>query len=260
MQPTFRQTPPQYLDSTIATDLPSCAARTAAVYPPGPAPRTTTSKCALMGFSLDAAPVDIRRLPRTGRRNHPRCWWHSPARGIPSARLARDGQGTDRDTKGPDNGPHRGATPAHRRTRRIAAAALIAACTGIATGVAQAADTGPAPNTAKRATGITSVHGSGGGELQFSGFEGDQVNFDIRGHTTEADSPVSVKGTFAVTHERPDGTLFAEMSGSLDCMWVAGDVAVATGVIEEYDMPGLPELEPAGRRVGFTIDDGGRHD
>lgn len=150
--------------------------------------------------------------------------------------------------------------PAHRRTRRIAAAALIAACTGIATGVAQAADTAQSPNSAKRATGITSVHGSGGGELQFSGFEGDQVNFDIRGHTTDADSPVSVKGTFAVTHERPDGTLFAEMSGSLDCMWVAGDVAVATGVIEEYDMPGLPELEPAGRRVGFTIDDGGRHD
>src|SRR3954471_16440335 len=44
MQPTFRHTPPQYLDSTTATLLPSWAARMAATYPPGPAPRTTTSK------------------------------------------------------------------------------------------------------------------------------------------------------------------------------------------------------------------------
>ena len=45
MQPTLRQTPPQYFFSTTATDLPSWAARMAATYPPGPAPRTTTSKC-----------------------------------------------------------------------------------------------------------------------------------------------------------------------------------------------------------------------
>ena len=44
MHPTFRQTPPQYFSSTTATDLPSCAARMAATYPPGPAPRTRTSK------------------------------------------------------------------------------------------------------------------------------------------------------------------------------------------------------------------------
>src|SRR4051794_28450645 len=43
MQPTFRQTPPQNRSSTTATLLPSCAARMAATYPPGPAPRTTTS-------------------------------------------------------------------------------------------------------------------------------------------------------------------------------------------------------------------------
>src|SRR3954454_8159604 len=47
MQPTLRQTPPQYLDSTTATLLPSWAARMAATYPPGPAPRTTTSKCGM---------------------------------------------------------------------------------------------------------------------------------------------------------------------------------------------------------------------
>src|SRR5690606_12422767 len=69
-------------------------------------------------------------------------------------------KGTDRDTKGPDMSPITVQPPAQRRIRRVAAAALIAACTGIATGVAQAADTGPAPNTAKRVSGTTSVHGS----------------------------------------------------------------------------------------------------
>ncbi len=44
MQPTLRQTPPQYCFSTTATLLPSWAARMAATYPPGPAPRTTRSK------------------------------------------------------------------------------------------------------------------------------------------------------------------------------------------------------------------------
>ncbi len=43
MQPTLRQTPPQYFFSMIATRWPSWAARIAATYPPGPAPRTTTS-------------------------------------------------------------------------------------------------------------------------------------------------------------------------------------------------------------------------
>src|SRR3954469_9669988 len=52
MHPTLRHTPPQYLSSTTATLLPSCAARMAATYPPGPAPRTTTSKCWLMPQSL----------------------------------------------------------------------------------------------------------------------------------------------------------------------------------------------------------------
>src|SRR5271154_5412390 len=45
MHPTLRQTPPQYLGSTTAVFNPSCAARMAATYPPGPAPRTTASKC-----------------------------------------------------------------------------------------------------------------------------------------------------------------------------------------------------------------------
>src|SRR3954451_9761636 len=71
MQPTLRQTPPQYLDSTTATVLPSCAARMAATYPPGPAPRTTTSKCG-MPPSL-GPPAGQRAGALTG-------WWSNRAR------------------------------------------------------------------------------------------------------------------------------------------------------------------------------------
>jgi hypothetical protein len=52
MQPTLRQTPPQYFSSMTATDCPSWAARIAATYPPGPAPRTRTLKCVVTPLSL----------------------------------------------------------------------------------------------------------------------------------------------------------------------------------------------------------------
>ena len=46
MHPTFRHTPPSGpRESTITTFLPRSAARNAAVYPPGPAPSTSTSAC-----------------------------------------------------------------------------------------------------------------------------------------------------------------------------------------------------------------------
>ena len=43
MQPTFKHTPPMNSRSTITVFFPSCAARIAATYPPGPAPITQTS-------------------------------------------------------------------------------------------------------------------------------------------------------------------------------------------------------------------------
>jgi hypothetical protein len=46
IQPQFRHTPPSASRSTIAVRSPSCPARIAATYPPGPDPSTTTSKSA----------------------------------------------------------------------------------------------------------------------------------------------------------------------------------------------------------------------
>ena len=54
MQPQFRQMPPRCSFSTTQADRPSCAARMAATYPPGPPPTTTTSNTdfSAMSFSL----------------------------------------------------------------------------------------------------------------------------------------------------------------------------------------------------------------
>ncbi|CFN78500.1 Uncharacterised protein [Bordetella pertussis] len=58
MQPTLVQVPPgagppwPFCQASMqATDIPSWAARIAAMYPPGPAPMTTTSNCLDIVFS-----------------------------------------------------------------------------------------------------------------------------------------------------------------------------------------------------------------
>src|ERR1700751_429433 len=52
MQPQLRQMPPNCSRSTTAVFMPSCAARIAATYPPGPPPSTMVSKevSAMGGF------------------------------------------------------------------------------------------------------------------------------------------------------------------------------------------------------------------
>src|ERR1041384_4283219 len=49
MHPTLTQTPPSLSRSMTAVDRPSCAARIAQTYPPGPPPTMMTSKFATMG-------------------------------------------------------------------------------------------------------------------------------------------------------------------------------------------------------------------
>src|SRR5271157_3439961 len=55
MQPTFRQVPPRVGRFSISATLsPSCAARNAHTYPPGPAPMTATSYVSMEGPLSDA--------------------------------------------------------------------------------------------------------------------------------------------------------------------------------------------------------------
>src|SRR5438445_10984989 len=62
MHPMFRHVPPRNWRSMQATFMPSCAARMAATYPPGPAPITTRSNCVSLGFSLIGSSSDARQV------------------------------------------------------------------------------------------------------------------------------------------------------------------------------------------------------
>ncbi|TCC03712.1 hypothetical protein [Kribbella soli] len=106
--------------------------------------------------------------------------------------------------------------------------------------------------------GEMSVTGAGGGTLgpEWRPFEGDPVRFEIDGRATD---PLHPSGSFHVVHRKPDGRLLAEFSGRLTSLKAVDEVAVATGVIEVADHPGL-ELAMVGKPVSFTVYDGGSQD
>src|SRR5215207_8705043 len=61
MHPQFKQIPPSSAFSTQATRFPNCAACTAASYPPGPDPITTTSNDSLATLSSGTVEESIGR-------------------------------------------------------------------------------------------------------------------------------------------------------------------------------------------------------
>ncbi len=118
----------------------------------------------------------------------------------------------------------------------------------------------PTTQPTGRPADLVTVKGRGGGTLSLPHFEGDRIKIRLRGHT-EADQPVGVTGTFAVTHVAEDGTVLADFRGTMDCLMAGGEVAVATGIITRGSAPGLPgDQELVGHRVGFTVSDHGHRD
>src|SRR5215217_2473883 len=64
MQPTRRHVPPSSGSLSMQTDLaPSWAARIAAVYPPGPPPRTATSHSIVLSLPQSISSVDPTGVP-----------------------------------------------------------------------------------------------------------------------------------------------------------------------------------------------------
>ncbi|GGT53085.1 hypothetical protein [Streptomyces purpureus] len=93
------------------------------------------------------------------------------------------------------------------------------------------------------------------------GKNGDRVTFafDARGFAP-TDVGGTSRGTFRFTHHSPDGKKGAWFEGRIDCLLTGGPVATATGIIERTDHP---DRRIKGKRVGFTVYDGGkggRHD
>ncbi|GAA0453537.1 hypothetical protein ACFQ2B_27475 [Streptomyces stramineus] len=88
-------------------------------------------------------------------------------------------------------------------------------------------------------TGSAKMYRSSGDKVHFT--------FDAHGVLEEA------RGTFRFSHAfASGGSAFAE--GRIDCLATGGKVAMVTGVITRTDEPKFQ-----GVRVGFTVDDRGRH-
>ncbi|KQZ67416.1 hypothetical protein [Nocardioides sp. Root151] len=127
-------------------------------------------------------------------------------------------------------------------------------------GAAPVLDAGASAGHADRGpgTGTFAVSGTGGGTLELPRYEGDIVSFRVRA-SAPSDAAWTATGSFDVTHVRPDGTVLADFSGTVDCLMVGAGVAVVTGIITKGGAAGIPG-EELGRRVGLTVSDHGRRD
>ena len=76
-------------------------------------------------------------------------------------------------------------------------------------------------------------------------FAGERVQLDLAAQ--------SGGGRFTAVHHTSSG-VFTRLSGSIDCLIVSGDVAIATGVITA-GVAGIG-VDPVGTRVSFRITDG----
>ncbi|MGD9890064.1 MAG: hypothetical protein AB7R89_30270 [Dehalococcoidia bacterium] len=71
----------------------------------------------------------------------------------------------------------------------------------------------------------------------------------------------ATRGTFTITHREPDGALFADLRGHVNCLSIEGDHAVVTGVITTANTPGLPGGEVhEGMLAAIVVRDGGDND
>lgn len=105
-----------------------------------------------------------------------------------------------------------------------------------------------------------SLHGTGGLTLSLPGYDGDPVRFTVDAHGPR-NNPMAARGTFHVTHHRPDGSLLAEFSGTVDCLMSGGGTSVVTGVITEGSLHGIPDApDVVGVHIGLTVVDGHRRD
>ncbi|WP_431904596.1 hypothetical protein [Nonomuraea sp. bgisy101] len=105
------------------------------------------------------------------------------------------------------------------------------------------------------------VSGSMSGTLpkEFGPWAGEPVKFTINAHGR----PAGVKGTFKVFHDRIDGSKpVGDFEGKITCLAVAGEVAVATGVITKgyVNILDKPTEDVTGKKVSFTVHDNGRDD
>ncbi len=128
---------------------------------------------------------------------------------------------------------------------------------GLVTAVLGGALTG-APLAAADAGPVMTVRGSAGGTLpgQFGPMAGDPVRFTVDA-TAPFTDPLRPRGTFQVSHHKPDGSLLARFSGEVTSLHAVGQVGILTGTVTWAEHPGAPQVEFVGKPVSLTVQDEG---
>jgi hypothetical protein len=84
-------------------------------------------------------------------------------------------------------------------------------------------------------------------------FVGDHIFVALSAYTL---ANGSAHGTFMITHRKPDGDLFVDLRGNVNCLAITGKDAILTGDITYANTPGLPGGEiHEGMVAGFIIHD-----
>jgi hypothetical protein len=136
---------------------------------------------------------------------------------------------------------------------RQAAAALT---TGLVTLVVTAAPAAAWPSDAGPA-----VYGELSGPLTTPGYEGQRAVLRLDASSRDIGVPSAAHGTFRYAHVLPGDAPFVAFAGDVDCLMVAGDVAVVTGRITTAEVPdGGSADEWLGTRGGFMVTDHGARD
>lgn len=144
--------------------------------------------------------------------------------------------------------------------KKLRTPAPLLACTAAGAALVLAAGAGAVAVPAETPTDADqiAVNGTGGGTLQMPSYKGDTVSFRVHA-TADAATPWAAQGSIDVTHVRPDGTVLADFTATVNCLMAGADVAVISGKITRGGAPGLPG-EEIGHQIGITIADHGRRD
>jgi hypothetical protein len=109
------------------------------------------------------------------------------------------------------------------------------------------------------AAGGASVRGGGSGLLPdfFGQLAGDRLHVELVAHTSASGGTT---GRFHLAHQRHDGGIAAELSGTVTCMVSADGQASVTGTITSGHLAEAPGFDPAGQVVAITVVDRGQED
>jgi hypothetical protein len=101
----------------------------------------------------------------------------------------------------------------------------------------------------------SSVVGAGSGVLPagFGPFAGDRLHVAL---STRGSAPAH----FQILHENKDGSIRAELTGTVDCISVSGTTACVTGTITQGRVTEAPGFDPAGQTAAITVVDAGTSD